>query len=281
MGLARRDLRRESRAGFWKLCGSGTGEGFTPRPNWGVWAILATWPDEATARAATATSPVWARWRGKARESWTVFLDPVSARGAWAGVNPFPPTTGTPTTGTPTTGMGGNGRGGPNPPDPAQGPLAALTRATLRPSRALKFWDRVPSISACIGADPNVAFKIGIGEVPLLHQVTFSIWPDAASMAAFARGDGPHGRAIRAVRDGNWFNEELYARFRILGSSGTWDGADPLARLAVRPAASRPAMPATPQDRAATLAARPAPAASPSPCPRGTSPTLSALTVSS
>jgi spheroidene monooxygenase len=111
------------------------------------------------------------------------------------------------------------------------GPLAALTRATVRPAKALRFWDRVPSISAMIGSDPNVAFKIGIGELPLLHQVTFSIWPDTASMAAFARGDGPHGRAIRAVREGNWFNEELYARFHLLGSVGSWNGTDPLAAL--------------------------------------------------
>lgn len=210
MGAARLALRRERRALFWKLCGSGTGEGFTPRPNWGVWAILATWPDEATARAATTDSPVWQKWRAKAGESWTILLDPLSARGRWAGVNPFLPDL---------------------PGQHAQGPLAALTRATVRPSRALKFWDRVPSISAVIGSDPNVAFKIGIGEVPLFHQVTFSIWPDTASMAAFARGDGPHGRAIKAVRDGNWFDEELYARFRLLGSMGSWNGVDPLASL--------------------------------------------------
>ena len=210
MGAARLSLRQEKRALFWKLCGSGTGEGFTPRPNWGVWAILATWPDEATARAATATSPVWQRWRARAQESWTVFLSPLSARGAWSGENPFLPEA---------------------QPHAANGPLAALTRATVRPSRALKFWDRVPNISATIGADPNVAFKIGIGEVPLLHQVTFSIWPDTASMAAFARGDGPHGRAIKAVREGNWFDEELYARFRLLGSAGTWNGTDPLKTL--------------------------------------------------
>jgi spheroidene monooxygenase len=94
---------------------------------------------------------------------------------------------------------------------------------------ALKFWGRVPDISAAIGADPNVAFKIGIGEVPLMHQVTFSIWPDAASMAHFARHDGPHARAIRAVRDEGWFREELYARFHILGDTGTWGGTEPLA----------------------------------------------------
>jgi len=234
MGAARLALRQERRALFWKLCGSGTGEGFTPRPNWGVWAILATWPDEATARAATATSPVWQRWRNRARESWTVFLSPLSARGAWAGVNPFLPDT-----------------AGPAP----EGPLAALTRATVRPSRAMKFWDRVPNISATIGADPNVAFKIGIGEVPLLHQVTFSIWPDTSTMAAFARGDGPHGRAIKAVRDGNWFDEELYARFRLLGAVGTWGGADPLKTLTQRPDATgrTPPRDRLPSDRAAAI----------------------------
>lgn len=233
MGAARLALRREHRALFWKLCGSGTGEGFTPRPNWGVWAIVAVWPDEATARAAVAESPVWRRWRARATEAWTVFLDPLSARGRWAGVNPFLPEAAT--------------------PGEQRGPLAALTRATVKPARALRFWDRVPSISAVIGRDPNVAFKIGIGEVPLLHQVTFSIWPDTASMAAFARGDGPHARAIRAVRDGNWFNEELYARFRLLGSTGCWNGSDPIAFLgAQEPSATAPDPDPLATDRAAS-----------------------------
>lgn len=211
MGAARLRLRGEKRALFWKLCGSGTDQGFTPRPNWGVWAIMAAWPDEATARNAVATSPVFARWRAKSAESWTLFLDPTSARGSWSGVNPFLPNT--------------------DAPKPNGGPIVALTRATVRPSRALRFWNRVPDISAVIGADPNVAFKIGIGEVPLLHQVTFSVWPDATSMAQFARGNGPHGQAIQAVRQGNWFAEELYARFHLLGTVGRWEGGDPLARL--------------------------------------------------
>jgi spheroidene monooxygenase len=207
MGAARFSMRGETKALFWKLCGSGTGEGFTPRPNWGVWAILAVWPDEATARDRTATSPVWQRWRAHASESCSIFLSPLSARGSWSGVNPFVPET---------------------DPQAPEGPLAALTRATVKPSRALRFWNRVPDISAVIGQDPNVLFKIGIGEVPLLHQVTFSIWPDAAAMAHFARGDGPHGRAIKAVRDEGWFTDELYARFRVLGAEGLWNGQSPL-----------------------------------------------------
>ena len=205
MGLARPAMARLPDIGFWKLCGSGTGEGFTPLPNTAVYAILATWPSEPVARARVAHGRVFQRYRAHAAESWTLYLAPTSVRGAWAGHVPFRADT----------------RAQP-------GPLAALTRATVKPRIARSFWRRVPAISDVIGADPNVIFKIGIGEVPLLHQVTFSVWPDTASMAAFARADGPHARAIAAVRDGGWFNEELYARFQILGETGTWGGIDPL-----------------------------------------------------
>ncbi|GAB1480998.1 hypothetical protein MASR2M74_35810 [Paracoccaceae bacterium] len=208
MALARLSLGRMPEVGFWKLCGSGTGEGFTPLPNTAVWAILATWPDAATARARITAAPVFRRWRSHAAESWTILLEPTSARGTWSGVTPF---------------VAGAAQGDD------RGPIVALTRATMRASTFLRFWRRVPDISAVIGQDPNVIFKIGIGEVPLLHQVTFSIWPDTASMARFARGDGPHGRAIQAVRAEGWFSEELYARFRILDDWGSWGGASPLA----------------------------------------------------
>jgi spheroidene monooxygenase len=218
MGLARFSLPRTPGIGFWKLCGSGTDEGFTPVPNTAVWAILATWDSEAVARARVAQAPVFRRWADHADESWTVFLEPLAARGRWGGVSPFRDMA---DTGCPWSQVGAQ-----------QGPIAALTRATIKPARALKFWGRVPDISARIGADTHVLFKIGIGEVPLMHQVTFSIWPDAASMAAFARApDGPHARAIQAVRSEGWFREELYARFRILGDAGTWNGAYPLDAL--------------------------------------------------
>ena len=78
-----------------------------------------------------------------------------------------------------------------------------------------------------IGQDPNVMFKVGLGELPLLNQVTFSIWPDTECMAGFAR-TGPHAEAIHAVREEGWFNEELYARFTLLSDLGTWGGTSPL-----------------------------------------------------
>jgi spheroidene monooxygenase len=207
MALARPALARDKRLSFAKLCGAGSGAGFTFRLDGRMWAIMATWPDEATARDGLATSPVWRRWRARAAESYSVLLSPVSSRGSWSGVNPFTPQTDTP---------------GPD------GRWAALTRATLKPRHLLHFWDHVPGVQDRIAQDPAVAFKIGIGEVPLVHQVTFSVWPDLASMASFARREGAHALAIEAVRSGDWFAEELYARFRILGTQGTWGGFDPL-----------------------------------------------------
>ncbi len=208
MGLARRPLARVPRIGFWKLFGSGSGEGFTPLPNTSVYAILATWPDMAAAVAGLGRARVFQRYRFHASESWNLFLLPTSSRGTWSGVAPFEPE------------LGKTGAS-----------IVALTRATVRPRALLRFWRRVPAISYRIGSDPRVAFKIGIGEVPWLHQVTFSIWPDAAAMSDFARADGPHARAIQAVRSGNWFREELYARFQIIADSGTWGGRSPIADL--------------------------------------------------
>ena len=106
----------------------------------------------------------------------------------------------------------------------------ALTATALR-----SFWRRSPAVSEVIGANADVAFKIGLGERPWLRQVTFSIWPDAAAMARFARTSGPHARALQAARTQGWFAEELYARYAVLGGAGRWEGRDPLAPLRAAP----------------------------------------------
>jgi spheroidene monooxygenase len=204
MATARFALRGVRALQDFKLCGSGTGEGFTPIPNTAVYAILGVWPDADAARHAMHGARVLRRYREMSDEALTIFMTPASARGAWAGRAPFTPQDIT-----------------------WDGPIAALTRATVKPRVALRFWGQVPGIEKVIGADPNVMFKIGIGEVPWLHQVTFSIWPNDQSMAAFARANGPHASAIRAVREGDWFQEELYARFRVDAVEGVWEGVTP------------------------------------------------------
>lgn len=207
MGWARRPLAKTPDIGFWKLCGSGNGYGFSPTLNPAVVAILAVWPDTETAQKRTQGGAIFERYRGRATEDWTVVLTPTSVRGAWDGQTPFASQTRQTT-----------------------GPMAALTRATIRKQIIPRFWRRVPDISEMIGTQANVAFKIGIGELPLIDQITFSIWPSKAAMDAFAR-TGPHGAAIKAVRDGNWFREELFARFIVHSDSGTWNGTSPLKEL--------------------------------------------------
>jgi spheroidene monooxygenase len=196
MGLARRQMSRIPGIGFWKLFGSGSNEGFTPKPNVSVYAVLATWPDRQTAERSLQQSPIFARYRQQSTENWTIFMKAEAARGRWSGQTPFS-----------TTNQSQNG------------PLAVMTRAT-----------RVPNISQVIGQDPNVVFKIGIGEVPWLQQVTFSIWPSLEHMNNFAR-KGHHARAIQAVRMEGWFKEELYARFTLIADTGTWEGDSPLKKL--------------------------------------------------
>jgi len=204
MATARFALRAIRDIGTVKLCGSGVGEGFTPVPDTSVYAILATWPDHDAARRAMFGTTVFRRYAAKSDERLTIFLTPVSARGKWDGQEPF------------------------TPQDIAlDGPVAALTRATVRLRSAGRFWRQEPAISRAIGKDPNVLFKVGIGELPLVRQATFSIWPDTKTMAAFARADGPHADAIREVRDGKLFKEDLYARFRVDAVEGSWGGATP------------------------------------------------------
>ncbi|MEM9754900.1 MAG: spheroidene monooxygenase [Pseudomonadota bacterium] len=203
MGPARFRIARVPGIGFFKLCGSGTGEGFTPVPNTAVYAILATWRDAEAADAGLRAAPIFRRYADMADETCTWHLTACSSRGHWSGSSPFE--------------VAG---------DVPDGPLAALTRATIKPGVLRRFWGQAPAISDVIGANRDVIFKIGIGEVPWLHQVTFSVWPSVSSMNAFARASGPHARAIRAVREGQWFAEELYARFAIDRVEGRWEGRD-------------------------------------------------------
>lgn len=204
MGLARGPISRLPEIGFWKLFGTGTGEGFTPVPNTGVYAIIATWPSRAAAEAAVKRSAVFARYRAHADEVYTLYLSATSSRGAWDGGAPFEVAAQRP------------------------GPVAVLTRATLKKRAVLPFWSQVPDIEDLVRDQEALLFKIGMGEVPWLQQVTFSVWSDSEAMCAFARGDGAHLAAIRRVREGGWFDEELYARFSVIGVEGTWAGCTPV-----------------------------------------------------
>ena len=204
MGFARKKLKKIKQISFFKLFGSGIGEGFTPYPNTSVYAILSVWNNLGEAENNIEEREIYENYRTHSIENWTVFLSPISSKGYWDKTNPFKPNK--------------------NEFKKKDHLLAALTRATIKPKIMLKFWSKVPAISKVIGNDKNVLFKMGLGEIPWFHQVTFSIWPNAKTMADFARKDGPHAKAIKSVREGNWFSEELYARFEVKKAIGKWCG---------------------------------------------------------
>ena len=199
MGLARQKLKKLNNLRFWKLLGSGTDQGFTPIPNFGVYAILCVWDTAEEAREFTNNSKVFSSYKSQSIEHATIYMEAVSSRGKWSHKEPFLV----------------------NSKD-IEGPIAILTRATVRWTKLINFWKQSPSISQRIGNNKDVMFKVGLGEVPLRQQLTFSIWPNLGSMKKFAHVSGPHREAIDKVRSGNWFKEELYARFRVKKIEGYW-----------------------------------------------------------
>lgn len=197
--------------GFFKVFGTGSRESFHPVQNFGVYAILATWPSLAVAKRRVAEGVVFEDYRRHAAESWTVYLSTVKAWGAWDGRAPF--------------------EVAEAPATPV--PVGVLTRATLRKRHLAAFWKRVPAISDATVRQDTLMFKLGMGEIPLLHQVTFSVWGDFQSMVRFAYRSGAHKEAVRQVREHGWFKEQLFARFAVLDFEGTWNGVEPLPRTAI------------------------------------------------
>ncbi|MGB9377186.1 MAG: monooxygenase [Mycobacteriales bacterium] len=207
MAADRRALRRAAGLRFAKLLGTGDGRTFTVRDSdLTRWALLSTWTGP-TAADGFERSAVARHWRRIAVERWRCDLVPLSSRGQWSRREPF---------GSPTTARWA-------------GPVAALTRARLVPSRAMTFWRAVPPVSADLRGRPGLRTAIGIGEAPIGVQGTFSVWDDAAALRDFAYDRPAHAAAIRQTAEKRWYGEELFARFGVLASTGSVFGTDPLA----------------------------------------------------
>lgn len=183
--------------------GSGHGIGFSPRPNLAVYGLLVVW-ETPEAFAAFATERWHRRYAKNAREHTTVILRCRSAKGLWNGTNPFYEKLDARDETTPLT--------------------AVITRATIRPHRALRFWLNVPATGRAAGNAPGRIFSIGIGEVPWIQQATFSVWESLDAIQAFAYRGHVHRTAIARTHQYNWYSEELFARFMPVATIGDWGG---------------------------------------------------------
>jgi hypothetical protein len=208
MGLAPRALQGEAGLQFVKMLGSGGGNGFSIWPNFGVYGLLGVWDNEDAARQFFAASPLYAEFVTQSAEQWTLFLQNAQAHGRWDGREPF----------------------APQVPLREDLPICVLTRATIRWNKLWHFWRFVPGVSKAMWREHHegLHFSIGIGELPLVQQATFSLWSNRAAMQAYAYRGQHHQAVMRKTRELDWYSEELFARFHPFDSQGIWAGSDPL-----------------------------------------------------
>ena len=200
MATKRQSLRNFPGVTFSKLLGTGRGETFTPRdadPH--TWGLLAVFQEESALEIFNDSSLVKS-WGSTPHFS--ADLTPLTSQGKWAGFSPFTAEV------LPST----------------EGPVAAITRARIKTSEALRFWRETPPVTESLKSAPGLLGAIGIGEAPIGLQGTFSLWESGAHLRAFAYGSPAHQRAIELTSVRNWYSEELFARFRVLRAEGMLGG---------------------------------------------------------
>ncbi|MBO3737249.1 monooxygenase [Actinoplanes flavus] len=214
MAFARRHLearRRLEGLRFGRFLGTGTGSTFGPGDT-----DLTRW-----AAITVSDHPVrFPTWDRIAVKRVRLDLEPLVSRGEWGGVSPFRPRGGP--HGGPLGGPHGGPQGGPHggPAGRWDGMVLALTRARLRPSRALRFWRAVPAVAREVAAAPGLLARFGVGEAPIGWQGTVSVWRGAADLTAFAYRQPEHRAVIARTPTDRWYAEELFARFAVLDISG-------------------------------------------------------------
>ena len=211
MGTSPPILRRVPGLQFFKLLGSGANNGFGLWPNLDRYGLMAVWENADAAAAFFERHSLWTGYGQRSAELWTVQLAPLKSQGLWDGKMPFDYV--------------------PDNMPGDEAPVAVLTRASISWLKTRRFWQFVEPTSAALAQAAGVRAAIGLGELPVVRQATFSVWESAQAMQQYAYRDARHREVIILTRREKWYSEEMFARFRVLSSAGTLDGVDPLAGL--------------------------------------------------
>ena len=143
-------------------------------------------------------------------ELYTIYLEPIEGHGYWDKKQAF---------------------GTLKSKQEHNGPIAILTRATIRLNRLSYFWRHVAPVAAQMTIAKGFVTSFGIGEIPWIKQATFSIWTSLEDMKSFAYGMKEHVDVIKKTRQQKWYSEDMFVRFKILNHVGNVKGKNPLEEL--------------------------------------------------
>ncbi len=208
MGLDRPILGAVPGLRWWRLLGTGDGDHLTLSADLRRWALLAFWESPGALDDFLAGSEITRRWDDLGAERYDLRMATARAQGTWGRAS-F------------------NVRGAAELPPAA--PVAILTRAAIRPAKLATFWRAVPAPAIDASSHPSLLAAVGIGDIPLLRQATFSIWDSLEGARDYAYRRAAHREVIDRRRAEDWYSSELFARFVPLEATGTWGGVDPLA----------------------------------------------------
>jgi len=182
---------------FFKPLGTGSGNGFSIKPDFTTFGFLAVFKSEEIAKEFLKSDVI--KQYSKSSTSYSnILMRTVKSHGEWSKQNPFETSVSFDKTKL----------------------LAVITRATIKPHLAYKFWKNVPSVSKSMDNYKGLIFSKGIGEFPLLMQATFSIWTNAEAMMNYAYKNPKHSEMIKKTKELKWYSEELFARFQITHHEG-------------------------------------------------------------
>ncbi|WP_235298311.1 hypothetical protein [Portibacter marinus] len=196
MGRAHRWLSEVTGCDFYKLMGSGGGNGFSIIPDLSTYCLLMKWNSEQECDRFFDKSENWRAYRNRSDQNFTLYLKAVKVMGTWDAKQPFEMS------------------------EDLKGELVVLTRATIKKHYIPYFWSKVPKASADVRDTAGHVFSKGVGEVPLLHQATISVWKNKASMHAYAYQNDSHINMIRETREKGWYKEEMFAEFNLIKTKG-------------------------------------------------------------
>ncbi len=189
--------------------GSGKNGTFDLKPDYKQWALIAVWKDQQAFESFKNSSFISSWWKTFCTETYTILSTPIASHGSWDKQNPFKTSENI----------------------QFDGPVAVLTRATIRFNRLKNFWQNVDKVAGIMTDAKGYITSFGIGETPFFRQATFSVWESLDDVKAFAYRSTEHREVIQKTRDENWYSEELFARFKPLATFGTLNGKDPLAGI--------------------------------------------------